>query len=136
MTDNRSKPLSKEEFAKRLPPATPDELLGALHDKVHKDIETSKKIAPYPQEYKPDTCITAGELRESGFNIPEHVPDCAWIPRGSLSPEPESLKVTDGGNSTVKIAWAARLTTPFRWVTGTYSITKDTSETHEKPPVS
>jgi len=54
MTDKHPKPLSKEEFKKRQSPATSEELLGALHDKVHKDVDNpARKVIPARKHEKP-----------------------------------------------------------------------------------
>ena len=45
-------------------------------------------------EYDEKTCITAGELRQlSIVKIPDDIPDCAWVPRSSLSICPEGATV-------------------------------------------
>lgn len=36
------------------------------------------------KEYDPGTCVTAEELRAMGLDLPETVPDCAWLPRASV----------------------------------------------------
>lgn len=38
------------------------------------------------ETYDPQRHITAKELRALGAAIPDHVPDCAWVPRGGAPP--------------------------------------------------
>jgi hypothetical protein len=35
-------------------------------------------------DYNPVTCITACELREIGLELPDEIPDCAWVPREAV----------------------------------------------------
>jgi len=41
-------------------------------------------------DYDPKTCVTAEELRAMGVVFDADVPDCAWVPRASLVPDPGS----------------------------------------------
>jgi len=66
-------------------------------------------------DYDAATCITAGELREMGCEIPAKVPDCAWVPRhamimGDVSARLDPLR--DTLDCTVLLSFAQ----PFRWV--------------------
>lgn len=135
MTSKRPKPLDKEEFNKRLPPATPEQLLGALHDKAHKDGPVRKIQVPVNKEseYDPETCVTAGELRESGFNVSGRVPDCAWVTRNTFFLDLGSLTLTDEDNGVTNVHWDVYCQQPFRWFEGTYVIAP---ESHEKAPLS
>lgn len=68
-------------------------------------------------EYDPETCATAGELRDMGFPIPDSIPDCGWVPRASVRVNPASATDVDPNDPTV-----VRFTTdvdflePFRWM--------------------
>lgn len=35
-------------------------------------------------KYDPKTCTTAAELRKRGCNLPEYIPDNAWVPSNSI----------------------------------------------------
>ena len=60
--------------------------------------------------------MSAGELREMGFmGLPEHVPDCAWVPRHSIL----YLEPIAGP---VAVTLRMEFTEPFRWVTGTFIV--------------
>jgi hypothetical protein len=47
--------------------------------------KTKVEIVSPGDGYDPQKHITAGELRQVGITIPEHVPDCAWTPRHAIS---------------------------------------------------
>lgn len=70
-------------------------------------------------EYDPKTCITAGEFREMGATLPEGIPDCAWVPRDSVTwslaidvspnpPPPERGKIS--------VPLMILFNKPFKWV--------------------
>ncbi len=67
-------------------------------------------------DYDPKTCVTAGCLRSIGWPIPEEIPDCGWVPWTSMQVIDVSLH--DDGMGFVSV----QFTTPFKWVTGIYSI--------------
>lgn len=65
-------------------------------------------------EYDPDLCIHAGELREMGFNIPKAVPDCAWIPKSAMR-----MHVEEGKSQNPRlpnISLELTVTEPFQWI--------------------
>jgi len=72
-------------------------------------------------DYDPDTCITAGELRADGVNIPDTIPDCAWISRSSLIPVSFNA-VHVGNNGAVCIETSCSITEPFRWIEATITL--------------
>jgi hypothetical protein len=65
-------------------------------------------------EYDPELCITAGELREIGTEIPDDIPDHAWVPRVSLSHKPG--KPTVGSDGSIGFTVAIQVNESFRWV--------------------
>ena len=75
-------------------------------------------------EYDETTCITAKELRTMGVTISDDVPDCAWIPRSSLIPDPESLILkTDPCDSTRFTGTFLLIPTePFRWIETSFEV--------------
>lgn len=67
-------------------------------------------------EYDPETCITAGELRKVGLiNLPDNVPDCAWIPRWAYELGVDECTESDEEQGQVGIRMTVRFTQPFRW---------------------
>ena len=71
-------------------------------------------------DYDPTTCITAAEMRASGWRVPDDVPDVAWVPRASLRFDKFTPSRADGGvmHGTVSVT----MTAPFRWVETTVSL--------------
>jgi hypothetical protein len=76
--------------------------------------------------YDPTCCVTAAELRAIGVPVPAHIPDCGWIPRGSMqmksatptsTPEEISQGVLSMNLETI-------FTQPFRWIELKATITK------------
>ena len=65
---------------------------------------------PDETEYDERTCITAGELRSGGHNIPAHVPDHAWVPRDSLFAGTDA-RIDDDG---VRVTMTLTITAAFR----------------------
>ena len=61
--------------------------------------------------------ITAGELRDMGFEIPIHIPDCAVteFPYLSLG----EISIDDADPSLVHFNYNASFLEPFTWVEGT-----------------
>lgn len=60
-------------------------------------------------EYDPDTCWTAKELREFGFDVPETIPDCGWIPKTSFFG-------TGSKSCGFMLTMTYRTSEPFRWI--------------------
>lgn len=87
-------------------------------------------MATTTDDYDPATCVTAGELRSYGIVIPESIPDCAWIPSGTMKLEVDRVE-GDAANIVTKVTLTARLSEPFRWIEGTFSI--EERETPEEP---
>ena len=69
-------------------------------------------------EYDPQTCITAGELRASGIQIPQDIPDCGWVPRWAVVPIPGSAVVTEKEKGCLlSVGFSLTTTVPFQWIT-------------------
>ena len=67
------------------------------------------------ESYDPATCITAGELREAGAEVPDNVPDCGWVPRASMRLTPGKA-THDTKTKRLSIDVGLTFTEPFRWV--------------------
>jgi hypothetical protein len=72
-------------------------------------------------DYTPETHITARELRERGWDIGEHIPDEAAIPRDAITPVPESFSMNqdEKDKKLYHGKMGAVITQPFRWIEGT-----------------
>jgi hypothetical protein len=66
-------------------------------------------------EYDSVICITADELRATGFQIPQHIPGCAWVPKYAV--DLGELKVDRNADDPdvldLSVQFNARQ--PFRW---------------------
>lgn len=71
---------------------------------------------PGPDEYDPATCQTAAELRARGIAVPATIPDCAWIPSGSMRVVGEPKVTSKAPNLITVQGLSAVFTVPFRWV--------------------
>ena len=58
------------------------------------------------REYSPALDVTAGELREAGYSVPDNIPDCAWIPQSSVKESYDPATDSD-----IRLTF----TEPFRW---------------------
>ena len=68
-------------------------------------------------EYDPGAHITAKELRDLGYKIPEHIPDCGWVPRWSMYLLPKSCAVVRGKDyNSCDVIFNVEFTQPFRWL--------------------
>ena len=77
----------------------------------------------HEDEYDPVTCVTAGELRASGFPVPNDIPDCGWIPRVSVHVADVTVgEVTDGGDGRLNIAMEIRYSEPFQWLVADFDV--------------
>lgn len=73
------------------------------------------------KDYDPETCMTAAELRQAGWSIPDDIPDTAWIPKTSLSPNPHHCLVSYNDETRqARFEVSAVLTEPFRWIQAVY----------------
>lgn len=63
-------------------------------------------------EYDEATCVTAGELRARGIDVPETIPDVGWIPRSALLVEPGELRL-DG--NVLHCEMTITFAVPFKW---------------------
>jgi hypothetical protein len=69
--------------------------------------------------YSIDT-ITAGELRDRRFQIPDHIPDCATTTNNSWIVSFESI--TQDLDGTVRTSFSVTFLDAFRWIEGTYRV--------------
>lgn len=65
-------------------------------------------------DYDPATCITAGEFRAMGVTIDARVPDCAWVPKASISWAAGEAKLSENGRLSMSVHGG--LSQPFRWI--------------------
>lgn len=68
--------------------------------------------------FDPATCITAAELRSIGVHVPANIPDCGWIPRGSMrmgSIKPASTP-EEIAKGVLNVNLETVFTQPFRWI--------------------
>lgn len=65
-------------------------------------------------EYDELTCYTAGEIRRMGANVPDHIPDCAWIPRTDFHLEQRGTSLNSDMSMTMD--FYVHITAPFKWV--------------------
>lgn len=66
--------------------------------------------------------VTAGELRERGWEIPESIPDVAHVPRWSI--RYSGLDVKFVGDK-LHYKMGAFISEPFRWIEGKLTIKKN-----------
>ncbi|ASD50487.1 hypothetical protein FDI24_gp206 [Acidovorax phage ACP17] len=75
------------------------------------------------QAYDLDQCYTAGELRSRGYNFPEVVPDCAWVPRDSVVFKIEDWKAeVQDGVIVLLYSIGAYFFEPFRWISAEFFV--------------
>ena len=69
-------------------------------------------------EYDEKTCVTAGELRASSVPVPADIPDCGWIPRGSIrfGSLKTCMEAPDYVHGIVRMTLPVVFTVPFRWI--------------------
>jgi len=77
-------------------------------------------------EYDPDTCFTAGELRDIGYPIPKRIPDVAWIPKWSMRPLPNTCRTFLADSCIVR--FEVEFTQPFRWLECTFTLKEETND--------
>lgn len=71
------------------------------------------------EDYDPRTCITAGECRAMGGEVPTDIPDCAWVPRRALKLDSVMADVTEAdrkARALPSFKVTLTITEPFRWV--------------------
>ena len=66
-------------------------------------------------EYDAATCITAAEARACGIDVPETVPDVAWIPRASIRVELGEV-TADIEEKQFNATFAIHFSEPWRWI--------------------
>lgn len=64
-------------------------------------------------EYDERTCVTAGELRARGIDVPKEIPDVGWVPRESIR---GSFKAGGVEGDTLHGVTTIEFTEPFRWI--------------------
>lgn len=71
-------------------------------------------------DYDPDTCVTAGELRGRGFPVAIDIPDVAWIHRSAIRAIQQDVAQQQDGSfdATIEISYLEA----FRWVEGVYEV--------------
>ena len=73
-------------------------------------------------EYDPETCLTAVEIRALGVELPENIPDIAWVPRWAM--RTELGEASDGdtpGSVTIRISFLV----PFAWIELRFQVDAD-----------
>jgi hypothetical protein len=65
-----------------------------------------------PIPYDPETCVTAGTLRERGCPVTSDIPDHAWIPKDAVEAIP-ARENSDDGEPLYSLTF--RLHAPFTW---------------------
>ena len=82
-------------------------------------------------EYDPELLITAGELREAGIDVAEHIPDCGWTSRASLEfgeathdePTAEEREARIIPNMRIAVT-----TGPFQWIETKGTLTTEVAQ--------
>lgn len=74
--------------------------------------------------YDPDTCITAGELRGIGLDVPSSIPDCAWVRKEGTYWDWGKHKLRIPGECSVFLN--LRLLTSFKWVVDQMEVSDET----------
>jgi hypothetical protein len=82
---------------------------------------SSSTASGSPPEYDPQKHVHASELRAAGIQVPEEVPDCAWVPRNSFTIRQTGCITKDG-----KALMRAEVVflEPFRWLAATFEVSK------------
>lgn len=71
-------------------------------------------------EYDPNTCVTAGELRARGIPIPDTIPDVGWIPRHGLHLGESEVTVDEKEVAHINVSLTFPY--PFRWINMTFDL--------------
>lgn len=106
-------------------PVKPD--FNAVAHACKAAVEAMRELPAIPvTEYDPATCITAGELREMGFPVPDEIPDCGWVPRTEMvmNAEPESTP-EDINAQILRMDMRLDFKVPFKWIEFKSVITKE-----------
>lgn len=61
-----------------------------------------------------DFVIYAGQLREMGGELPDNIPDCAWVPKSSVSWGKPSFKEADSPDR-LEMDIDIHISEPWRW---------------------
>ncbi len=78
------------------------------------------------EDYNPDTCITAGELRAFGYPIPETIPDCGWVRRSSWDVTTGAVSMDDDG--TINMDMNMGFCEAFQWIEVTLTVAKEAED--------
>ena len=70
------------------------------------------------EEYDAKICMTAREIRAMGIQVPERIPDVAWIYRSEFNFDLDSLQCWGDAEDTGKVHMRIKacFSGPFRWV--------------------
>lgn len=67
--------------------------------------------------------ISANEIRQMGYPLPEHIPDCATIPRNSICIEVYSrANEQDVAAGKLRMGFSLSFSKPFTWLDATIDI--------------
>lgn len=97
---------------RRFPPELAPANVRAFQEKIHAAL----------QEYNPQTCITAQELRASGVTVPDHIPGPAWVHRHTVRFGGADVALDNQDPSRMNVQMTVTFTQPFRWVEATVEI--------------
>ena len=78
------------------------------------------------RDYDPRLHVTAGELRKLGVELPEKIPDVAWVPRAALrfgKPEAEM-----DGEDSMTVTVPVEALEAFRWVRIEFTVPEEQRE--------
>ena len=67
-------------------------------------------------EYNERTCITAGELRAMGAQVPDSIPDCGWVPKHTMKFGEPAVSMDEVDSMMLHVNTPVTFTAPFRWV--------------------
>jgi hypothetical protein len=107
---------------------TPDEIAEAIKaalnehkaSNAYRDVEALKDTLSSCSYL--DERVYAADLRAIGCNIPEKIPDCAWVPRSSIEFGEPDVQI-DGKCFDVTLTFA--VSEPFRWAEYEFEIDLD-----------
>lgn len=82
------------------------------------------------EEYDPETCVTAGELRARGITLPDSIPDVGWAPRSSVHISPCVTRIE---GDTLHVEWTVTFEEVFRWISCKVEIKNEWGAMGEQP---
>ena len=82
------------------------------------------------ENYNPETCITAKEFRDMGVELPQNIPDWAWIGRTGYVVGIDDSRSVSGNPETgqITIHTRIRFTQSFRYI----SLTVNQNPPHQE----